>query len=416
MPAGHAARRFLFATSIDAVGTGLIMPLTALFFTRDVRLPTVAVGAGLSAAGFVGLAVSPLIGPVLGRFEARRVLIGCYVLSAGAYAAYPLARTVAAFVIVVTVAAVSNRLTQPARLGLARDLGDEPQDRLRLLAAIATVRNVGFGIGGLLTAVLLTTNSHWGYVAVALGNAASYVLVAVSLISLDAAGAPTEANAATGYRALWREHRFYFGLAALNAVLLLYDSILVIGLPLWITRATHASPSIAALLFTTNTVIVIGAQTRVSQAATSRQATARAYRRSGLCAAVACLLCAISGALALGPAILALFAAAVMLTGGELNASAAEWGASLTLAPGWIKGELLGLFGVGTAAQLALGPGVVTLAVLASGAGGWLALALVLAAAGLGASALASHIPGHARHEPERPEDAPARRRIIAAE
>jgi hypothetical protein len=415
MPTGRGTRRFLLATSVDAVGTGLILPLTALFFTRGVGLGAVEVGAGLSAAGFIGLAASPLIGPALARFEPRRILIACYVLSAAAYGAYPLAKSFVSFLLVVSAAAVSNRFTQPARLGLARDLGENTQDRLRLLAVIATVRNVGFGLGGLATALLLTTNSTTAYVIVALGNAVSYLAVAASLVTLSDGRVATSETVRVGYRSLWRGHPFYFGLSALNAVLLLYDSALVVGLPLWITRATRASPSIAALLFTTNTVFVVLAQTRVSQAAASRRDTARAYRRSGLCATAACLLFALSGHLSVGAAVGVLFVGVVFLTGGELNASAAEWGASLTLAPGSIKDELLGLFGVGTAAQLALGPGVVTLAVVWGHELGWLALALAFAVAGLGASTLTSRIPVSPRERREEDQRSPPVKRGRAA-
>lgn len=395
LPAGRGARRFLLATTVDAVGTGLILPVTALFFTRAVDLGAVEVGAGLSAAGLIGFAMSPLIGPALSRFEPRRVLIACYLLSAAAYGAYPLAKSFVTFLLVVSLAAISNRFTQAARLGLARDLGDDAEDQLRLLSVIATVRNVGFGLGGLATALLLATHSRTAYVAVALGNAVSYLGVAASLATLEANGRQSETtdDQRSSYRRLWRGHRFYFGLAGLNAVLLLYDSTLTIGLPLWIIRATHASASIAALLFTTNTVIVVLAQTGVGRVAASRRGTSRAYLRSGLFASAACLLFALSGQVVVVVAVLLLFAGAVLLTGGELNASAAEWGASLVLAPDWIKGELLGLFGVATAAQLALGPGLVTLIAVWGRGVGWLVLAAAFAGAGLGASALAAHIP-----------------------
>ena len=52
------ARRYrplLLIAGVDAIGTGMFMPVSALFFVRAADLSIGQVGVGLSLAGFAGL-------------------------------------------------------------------------------------------------------------------------------------------------------------------------------------------------------------------------------------------------------------------------------------------------------------------------------------------------------------------------
>jgi hypothetical protein len=379
-------RRFLCVTSVDAIGTGLMLPMSALYFTRGVGLSAISVGLGLSIAGVIGLAATPLTGPLVERFSARGVLVGCYVNSAIVYAVYPLIHAYAAFVAAVSAAAVANRITQPSRVAFVRALAGSNETSVGLLATVATVRNAGFAVGGLLTTVALAAGRREGYVALALANAVSYLAAACGLRGLGSpAGKAPKVSSGHVYGKLLREHRDYLMLAALNAVLLLYDSVLVVGVPLWLTRYTRASVALAGLLFTLNTVLVVGLQIRVSRSTADTGRAARAYARSGAVAATACLLFAAAGGAAVELAIMLLVLGGISLTFGELWASAAEWGASIALAPEANRSYFLSVFGTGTAAQMAFGPGLVSFALAWGGRAGWLLLGTLMLAAGLGA-------------------------------
>ena len=64
-------RRLLAASFTDALGTGLFLPLSVIYLTRIVGLSPTRVGLGLTIAGVLAIAASPLSGALLGRFEAR---------------------------------------------------------------------------------------------------------------------------------------------------------------------------------------------------------------------------------------------------------------------------------------------------------------------------------------------------------
>lgn len=66
-------RSLLLVAGVDAIGTGLFMPVTALFFVRVGDLSIGAVGIGLSIAGFGGLLATLPAGSAVDRLGARGV-------------------------------------------------------------------------------------------------------------------------------------------------------------------------------------------------------------------------------------------------------------------------------------------------------------------------------------------------------
>ena len=50
----------LGAATIDALGTGLFVPVSVVYFTRVIGLSATQVGFGLAVGGFAGVAVTPV--------------------------------------------------------------------------------------------------------------------------------------------------------------------------------------------------------------------------------------------------------------------------------------------------------------------------------------------------------------------
>src|SRR5262249_26872139 len=87
-PHGPPQRRLLGAGLADALGTGLFLPLSVIYLTRIVGLSPARAGLGLTIAGLLAIAASPLSGSLLGRFDARKVVLGCFAASAAGFLAY----------------------------------------------------------------------------------------------------------------------------------------------------------------------------------------------------------------------------------------------------------------------------------------------------------------------------------------
>jgi MFS family permease len=385
------ARRWAAASLLDAVGSGLLAPLTVLYFTIRVGLSAASVGLGLTIGGVAALACAPLGGILIDRFGAKRVLIGYWALAACAYAGYGLVTTWPQFVVAVTVAEVASTASGTASKSLLAELA-VGADRVTLLASRRSLRNLGYGIGSLLATAALAIGGA-AYLIVVYGDAMSF-LVAIALTTgvrpPRRPSEPSERGPATrGLRRVLRD-RPYLRLTALDFLSSFHQTGLEVALPLWIVLHTQAPRALAGILFTFNTVIVVLVQVRATAGVRGLADVPRTYRR----AATSMLLCA--GAylaahyVGTGPAIALLVVGLVLHTITEMLASAGEWIASMELADDAHRGSYLSVFSLGSALQGALGPTLVT-SVLALG-GVWLWPALA-AAVGVG-SLLAASLTG----------------------
>jgi len=88
---GH--RRFVTAVGVDALGSGIFMPVAVLYFLNTTALTLPEVGLVLSFAGAAGFPVILFVGGLVDRLGAKRVLLAANALQAAAYLGYPLARS-----------------------------------------------------------------------------------------------------------------------------------------------------------------------------------------------------------------------------------------------------------------------------------------------------------------------------------
>jgi MFS family permease len=362
---GH--RRFVAASLIDAVGSGLLMPLTVLYFTIHVGLSPTSVGLGLTVGGVVALAFAPLGGVLIDSAGPKPALIGYWALAALAYAGYGLVHSWAAFVVAVTVAEIAASSSSTARKSLLAEL-TSGEDRVKLLAQQRALRNLGFGLGGLLASVALAVGGA-AFLLVVYGDAITF-LVAIALVARlpvprRARVSATEANPFSGLRTVVADRR-YVELTVLDFFATFHGTALEVALPLWIVLHTHAPRALTGILFTANTVIVVLAQVRATAGVRGLRDAPRVYRR----AAIAMIVCG-SAYLAAhyvgeGPAIALLVIGLILHTATEMLASAGEWLVSIELADDAHRGKYLSVFSLGGSLQSALGPTIVT-SVLALG-------------------------------------------------
>ncbi|MCX5418123.1 MFS transporter [Streptomyces sp. NBC_00078] len=385
VPEAPAAGRWALVAVVDAIGTGMFLPISVLYFTVVVGLSAGAVGAGLGIAGLVGSVATPLSGTLIDRFGARKVVVCCWAAGAVAYVGYLGVRDWGGLVAVASVAHVADRMVNPARKVFLTSIADA-EDRVSLMAFQRAVLNVGFGLGGLITAAVLAIGSDTGYHAVLVANAVSYagaialVLTVPVIRPLRPDRPPEEGRPRAGYRQVLADRR-YVSLAVLNILVLVYSTAFTIGMPLWVYEYTSAPAGLVGLLFTFNTVLVVLLQIRAAKSCTSLAQAPRVYR----VAAALFVLAALGywaahrsgGATAVAIGLLVLAVLAHTLT--ELLGAVGEWTVSMTLAPERLRGRYLSLFGLSLSAQEAIGPALVTALIAADADLAWFALAALLA-------------------------------------
>jgi len=372
-------RRLLAAGFADALGTGLFLPLSVIYLTRIVGLSPARVGLGLTIAGSLAIAASPLSGALLGRFDARKVVIGCFAASAAGFAAYTAVGSFGSFLGVAIVVQFAGRMERPATAVLV--LGVTPRSRQTdALAWQYSLRNLGYGVGGLLAALALLAHGKTPFVVLLAANAASYAVAGLLVAQLPAIRPPERADgSAAGYREVLHD-RAYVGLALLNVIMALHDSLLLVAMPLWIVTRTKAPLPLTGLLFALNTVLVVLLQVRTARNTAAPGGIARSYRTAAVSFVLACGAFALAAGAPAFAAIVLLIVALGALTSAELATSAGEFVLSVQLAPARLRERYLSVFKTSMAVQQAAGPLLVTTVLTGWGRLGWLALAVLLAA------------------------------------
>ncbi|GLW56069.1 MFS transporter [Kitasatospora phosalacinea] len=380
---------FLAIGLIDAIGTGMYLAGSALFFTKVVGLTASQVGIGLSVAGVLGLAAQPVIGWLADRWTPRKLLLLLNLYRACGFIAYVFADDFLSFLLIAAFLGVGEQAVFPIYQALAEQLAGA-DGRVAMMARMRVVFNVGFTLGGLLASIAIAVGTREAFSAIVLGNAASFVAAALLLSRLRLRNPAAPAGQQAGQKAKKSPLRLvalrdlrYLAVAAVNGVLVLHIALLGIGVPLWVSEHTDAPKALVGLLLVVNTVLAVLFQVRASAGTENVAGGVRAMHRAAAALVGACALFALAGSdLPVAAVVAVLLLGLVLLTAGELYQSAGGWGLSYALAPDHSRAEYLATFNLGTSAQFVLGPTIVTVGVIGSGTAGWGVLGVVFLLAG----------------------------------
>jgi MFS family permease len=385
VPGGNVGLRLGVMAMIDAVGTGAFLAVSVVFITRSVHLSAADLGLGLALSAAIALATAVPIGVLADRIGPQKVLVGVSLWRSACFVAYPFVQNLWQFLTVVCLLGLVEKAASPMEQALVGQ-AVPTTERVRVVAALRALRNVGFTGGALLGSLGLLIGTRAGYTGILLANAASFAILATLAARLPLLAAPSSGLRRRFSLAVLRDRPF-LAFAGVNAVLTVHMTLLSIGLPLWVVGHTHAPVAIIAPLLAVNTVLAVVLQVRASRGTETVAGATRALRRAGLALAACCLLLTLVPPLAAVPACIILVLAMVALTGGELFQSAGGWGGSYLLAPPERQGVYLSVFWLSVSLQQIAAPLVLTL-VVSTGTAGWIVFAAVLAASGLVAPAI----------------------------
>ncbi|MEV7383515.1 MFS transporter [Streptomyces lydicus] len=343
-PGGTA---YLAALFVDALGSGLYLPLTLVFIHEVTGLSVTSVGLGVTVAATAGLAANPVAGVLVDRFGSHPVLIGTYLLRALGFALYPLVGSFPALIAVAALIAVGDRAYYPATSSYTAAIASGA-DRDRLYAYVAMARNIGFGLGGLLSAAALSVIGDHGFAVMAVVNAVSFVGAAGCLAfagprphtELRHSGAVPQHG---GYRRVLSDRPFLTLVGAEQAFTLAH-SVLPVALPLYAVVVLGAPPAVLGVLYTLNTVLLVVGQLPVRRL----QARTRRTHALALGGAVFAASCGAYAAVAYLPhggwQLTGLVAATLVYTAGELMHTAPSSALAAAIAPAAVRGRYLAVY------------------------------------------------------------------------
>ena len=380
VPAGPVGLRLGAMAMVDAVGTGAFLSVSVVFITRIVHLSPATLGVGLTVSAAIALATAVPIGIIADKVGPRAVLIAVSLWRCGCFVAYPFIRAQWQFFLVVCLLGLVDKAAAPMEQALVSQVVTA-SDRLRLVAVLRSLRNVGFTLGAALGAVGLLVDTRGGYIVILLANATSFALLAFIAARLRLL-APPDKTLRRRFSLTVLRDRPFLAFAGVNAVLTVHMTLLSIGIPLWVVKHSHAPVAVLSPLLAVNTVLAVAFQVRASRGADGIAGATRALRRAGLSLGACCLLLTLVPGLSAAPAVAVLVLAMVALTGGELFQSAGGWGGSYVLAPADRQGVYLSVFWLSVSLQQIAAPLVLTV-VVGSGSVGWIILAAAVAACGI---------------------------------
>ncbi|MEU6373897.1 MFS transporter [Streptomyces sp. NPDC046909] len=386
-PTGPTERRLLTTVAIDATGGGLFLAGATLFYARVAGLSGGQIGVGLSVMGLVALAATVPNGALVDRIGARRALIALHLWRALWCSALAFVDSFWQFLTVLVVLGLAEHAGMPAlQTYVGSAFGDA--ERVGVMARVQVVKNTGFLVGALLAAVAVGTGRDLAYRSLLLGDALSFLIAAALMVSVREVGGKGRRGGPRAPLAPFRNARFLL-LTCCNGSLQLNLSVLVIGMPLWVTRATEAPEAIAPLLIAVNTVIAISLQVPMSRGAETVPGAGRHMRRAGVALALMCGTLTLASWVPPAAAVALMLASVVLHTLGEIWHASGGWGLQFALSPEAERGSYAAAYSLGPTAEGMVGPTLVAGGVVAAGAAGWTALAVLFLAAGAGAHTLA---------------------------
>ncbi|WUH93481.1 MFS transporter [Streptomyces sp. NBC_00433] len=250
-------KAMLGAMAVDAVGSGMYVPFSLVFFHHITGLSFAVVGAVLTAVGLIGMAALPLAGAAVDRYGARRVQLVLYGVRGTGFALYPLATALPAFAAVALGTAFGDRAFPAVQQSWIGEFA-AGADRDRLQAASRALRNGGLGAGALLASLVVTLAGDRGFVAAAWLNAASFAVAWLLMRRVKAparpAAQPAPAAGGAGYRVVFADRPF-LALTGANFLTALGYSALAVLFPLFIAGPLHGAQSLTGAAFTLNTVL-----------------------------------------------------------------------------------------------------------------------------------------------------------------
>ncbi len=255
---GASYRLLMFGFGLSTIGTGLVLPFTAIFITTQLKL-----GAGLAAAYFAttggaALALGLIAGQLIDRIGPRPLGTSGTIALAVGYILLAESHSTMTVLASAVVVGAGNGFYQPSFTPIVTSLVSDEMRR-RAFALRHLVQNAGLGVGALLGGLLADQAGAFRWLFI--GNGLTYLPFALALWicgSIQARSCRSDRVAVkVSYRRL---------LAMRPIVLLVFIQFCVPALgyaqfnasvPLLMRERMAESPRLVGLIFVVNTIAVI---------------------------------------------------------------------------------------------------------------------------------------------------------------
>ncbi|TQC50916.1 MFS transporter [Rhodococcus sp. WS4] len=395
LPDTPAGRTLAVGAGIDSLGTGMFFASFALYFIGVVGLTANQIALATTLAGGLALLAPVPLGRLADRLGAGRFYVVLLLLRGIGYGCFALVSDFTTFLVLTVLLTAADRASSPIQQAVVTSVIGG-RDRTRTMATIRAVRNVGLTAGFLLAGVVFATGRPAAFTALFVGNGISFLVVAAAVwYVLRRTGtvvlqrpSPEERDSLdtrsprTAVRSPFRDWWFMVFTVG-NGVLSLYDTVLIVLLPIWVIEYTSVPLAWVPVLMAVNTALTVVLQVYVARFAEGTAAASRLLALAGVLMAVCCGLFALGQLSGTAVAIAAVFVAVVALSIAENIHSVAAWELSSELSPPPAVARYLGAFSLGMTGQKVVGPTLLVVVLLPTGLIAWPVLGATFGVAAL---------------------------------
>lgn len=257
-------RRVMYGIALNATGGGLTLSLFIVYLTTIRSIDAQTVGLILAWEAVVGLAASAPIGALIDRIGPVRVMLPGIVLQAAGVAYWAEVRTTAQALALGTVTAVTSASIWPSQSTLVAQL-TAPEERQRAFGLSFMMLNLGFGIGGLLGALIVRDGDEGRFELLYRVDGLTYLTLAIAVWTVrHHAHTVHEAIERTensgGYGVVLRDRRVWIMLIGGIVMFTCGYGATNTGVPLFATEYAGLSVRWLGVIFGFNTFVIVALQ------------------------------------------------------------------------------------------------------------------------------------------------------------
>jgi len=255
------SRKIIFGISLNAIGGGMTLSLL-LVYLHDMRGFTNTFGGLLLAYGsLVSIIASSPMGALVDRIGPKKVIIGGLLLNS--VAAFSLSQVQTHFqaVIVITGLNIAGQAIWPSQSVILTRVTPE-RDRSKIFGFNFMLLNLGLGIGGLLSSLIIQRGDLLSFQIMYWVDASTFLLYLLIVLSLRGEHVnrymPKENEPKSGsYRDLFEiKPLMFLGIAGIILFTFGYGTIQA-GIPVFATQFLGLSPKWLGIIFGVNTLSIV---------------------------------------------------------------------------------------------------------------------------------------------------------------
>ena len=254
------ARRLVLGVGFNAIGGGMTMSLL-LVYLHDMRGFTTTFGGLLLAwSAFMALLIGGPSGALIDRIGPKKVILTGLLLKICATLSWAFVDNKTTAIIVATASAIGDSTTWPGQTVMLTRM-TKPEDRQKIFGFNFMLLNLGLGLGGLISSLIVSSSSLRSYQILYLVDACTFIIFFIAILSLTGPEVgkfvAKENEPQTGSYAELLKISSLMRLSIGGLILMIFGyGATMAGIPLFATQVLDLSPKWLGVIFGANTVTI----------------------------------------------------------------------------------------------------------------------------------------------------------------